>query len=126
VTRASTVLIAGLALFAIAAGATYYLGWWGSYEHRLTAAVRHWDCRAIETSHERAGRAMRFTASCEDIGPMATWVRYDSASDMRRGLPALLAEEMPSSTVCLSDLRAEAVMLYDVGRRRSDDLCRAP
>jgi hypothetical protein len=32
---------------------------------------------------------------------------------------------MRSSTVCLSNSRAEAVMLYDVGRRRSEDLCRA-
>jgi hypothetical protein len=65
--------VAGLLLFATAAGIAYHVGWWGGYEHRLTAAVRHWDCRSIETSHDRSVRATRFTASCEDLGSMATW-----------------------------------------------------
>jgi hypothetical protein len=43
----------------------------------------------------------------------------------KRGLPALLADEMRSSTVCLSNSRAEAVTLYDVDRRRSEEACRA-
>jgi hypothetical protein len=118
--------VAGLLLlFAIAAGITYYVGWWGSYEHRLTAAVRHWDCRAVVTEHGRERGAARFTASCEDLGPMATWLRYRSAADMHAAWATMPADDLADSTVCVSESRAELVVLYDVGRRRIEDLCRA-
>jgi hypothetical protein len=52
------VMVAGIGIaltLTVAAGVTYYAGWWGSYEHRLTASVRHLDCKRISTDHHGWG-----------------------------------------------------------------------
>jgi hypothetical protein len=123
---------------AVAAGVTYYAGWWGSYEHRLTAAVRHLDCKRITTDHDGWGgedmmalnqRAKhRFAAFCQELGPMVTWLRFPSAAAMNAALAATPTDETSSyafSTVCVSRSRAEVVMFDDVGRGRIDGLCAA-
>jgi hypothetical protein len=126
------------AVLAFAAGVTYYLGWWGSYEHRLTAAVRHLDCKDVTTDHQGwRGADMRalddratarFAAFCEDLGPMVTWLRFRSAVDMHAALaatPAGHGSDFALSTVCISESRAEVVLFDDVPRRRTAGLCGA-
>jgi hypothetical protein len=134
----AAVAVAVAVAHAVAAGVTYYAGWWGSYEHRLTASVRHLDCKHISTDHhgwagedmlvlnERASR--RFAAFCEELGPMVTWLRFPSAAAMRAALAATPTDKTSSyayATVCVSQSRAEVLTFYDVGKGRIDGLCAA-
>jgi hypothetical protein len=120
------------------AGVAYYLGWWGGYEHRLTASVGHLDCRSVSTSDEAWGgddlRALdegagsRFSAACEKEGPTVMWLRFASRSDLRRALastPTGPRTTFEYSTVCISEKRAEVVLFDGVSRRRSANLCAA-
>ena len=124
-----------MSVVVVVAAATYYIGWWGSCEHRLTASVRHHDCQRITTSHDGWGgseRALsayatsRFTASCEELGPMVTWVRFANVPDMRRALaatPTGNGSSLGFSTVCVSQSRAEVVLFDGVSERRVTGLC---
>jgi hypothetical protein len=139
---APTAVGIGVALalaLAAAAGVTYYIGWCGSYEHRLTASVRHLDCKRVTADHDgwaggadlralNARAIKRFSALCEELGPMVTWLRFRDATDMHRALattPRGTGSSFAFSTVCVSNSRAEVVLFEHVGRGRIAGLCGA-
>jgi hypothetical protein len=136
--RVTVAAVAVAVALAVAAGVTYYVGWWGSYEHRLTASVRHLDCKHISIDHDgwadedmlvlNQRASGRFAAFCEELGPMVTWLRFPSAAAMRAALATTPTDKTSSyaySTVCVSQSRAEVIMFDDVGKGRIDGLCAA-
>jgi hypothetical protein len=112
---------------------TYYRGWWGGYEHRLTASVRHSYCAEVTTEHRgwegddmralNAGAKRGFSAYCEYLNATVAWLRFPNATVMRRALAATPKSKYYS--VCVSWRRSEVLLTWDVAAGRLADLCAA-
>lgn len=136
--RVIRVTVAGTMIAAViagaAAGATWWAGLWGSYEHQLKAAVRHGDCVRISVNHDgwggdlNQGATDSYAAFCDELGPSVNWVRYRTPAGLRAAIAADAAQHHPALrgrliTVCVNTSAAELVAFDEIAEWKIRMLC---